>query len=68
MKKVISEQLKRLGIPANLLGYEYLREAVAMAIADKNYIRQINKGFISRFGGEVQNIGVKSGKGHKARD
>ena len=43
MKRMISEQLKRLGISANLLGYDYLREAIAMSIADRNYIRQITK-------------------------
>lgn len=43
MKKIITEHLKNLGVPASLCGYDYLREAIALVIADRNYMRQITK-------------------------
>ncbi len=43
MKKIISQQLKMLGVPANVLGYEYLREAVALVVEDKTYVYKITQ-------------------------
>lgn len=39
----ISELLDTLGIPANLLGYEYLRYAVFAAVQDRECLRGITK-------------------------
>ena len=43
MKKIITEHLKNLGVPANLCGYDYLREAIGLVISDKSYMCQITK-------------------------
>ena len=43
MKKIVSEQLKKLGVPVNLMGYYYLREAIMLVIKDKSYLNEIMK-------------------------
>lgn len=37
----ITYLLKEIGIPANILGYRYVREAVALTYKDPSYIRKI---------------------------
>jgi two-component system response regulator (stage 0 sporulation protein A) len=41
LKITISKYLKELGVPASLLGYEYLQEAIELVISDKSYIKAI---------------------------
>lgn len=43
MKKIVSEQLKSLGVPTNQLGYEYLREAIELVLKDNSYLHAITK-------------------------
>ena len=43
VKNKIVKVLKDLGIPANLLGYEYLKTAIAVVHSDKNILRGITK-------------------------
>lgn len=43
MKTAISKQLKKLGVPTNLLGYDYLKEAIELVIKDKEYLRCVVK-------------------------
>ncbi len=42
-ENVIRKYLKELGVPQNLLGYEYLVTAIELAIDDKKYIHNITK-------------------------
>lgn len=39
----LSDILKEIGIPANLKGYSYLREAVILAYRDWNYVEQVTR-------------------------
>lgn len=43
IKQKISEMLKDLGIPASLLGYQYLRYAVEISIKYPEYLYNITK-------------------------
>lgn len=38
LKIKISEMIKRLGVPTNLKGYDYLRDAIELVIKDKTYL------------------------------
>ncbi len=40
----VADELKNLGIPCNLIGYRYLRRAVALCIQDPDAIKHIVKG------------------------
>lgn len=40
---IIYKQLKHLGVPANLLGYRYLQEAMSIVLEDPEIINQITK-------------------------
>ena len=43
VEEVITKQMRELGIAANLLGYQYIREAVMLILQDKSYLKQISK-------------------------
>lgn len=43
IKITISKYLKELGVPASLLGYEYLQEAIELVIEDNSKIRELCK-------------------------
>lgn len=42
-EKKISEKLRSLGVPPNVLGYRYLLEAIKLINSDPTYINQITK-------------------------
>lgn len=37
----ITDCLIRLGVPAHILGFEYLREAISLVICDRSYIQSL---------------------------
>lgn len=41
LRETITRYLKDLGVQANLNGYEYLREAIELAITDRTYLKAI---------------------------
>lgn len=43
MKKIITKELKKLGCPAHLDGYEYVRNAIELVIADHSMLESITK-------------------------
>ncbi len=43
MEKQIKNLLKKCGVPAHIIGYEYLADAVSMSKDDKNYYLNITK-------------------------
>ncbi|WP_099206195.1 sporulation initiation factor Spo0A C-terminal domain-containing protein [Scatolibacter rhodanostii] len=43
MNKQIIEMLRKLGVPANLLGYEYLKTAITLCLEDSSYINRVTK-------------------------
>lgn len=42
-KTIMCNVMKELGVPANLLGHEYIITAVALCAKDRGYIRAITK-------------------------
>lgn len=40
---IVYKQLKHLGVPANLLGYRYLQEAISIVLEDPNAINRVTK-------------------------
>ncbi len=50
MKKIVSEQLKKLGVPVHNLGYEYLREAILLVIKDRMCLHEANKNLYPEVG------------------
>ena len=42
-KEIITKVIKELGMPANLTGYHYIRDAIAMVIDDKDKICSVTK-------------------------
>lgn len=44
IEEITIEQLRELGISANLLGYQYIKEAILLIIKDKSYLQNITKG------------------------
>lgn len=47
-EKKAFDKLMELGVPANLLGYNYLKYAIAAAAEDEHLIRNMTKVFIQR--------------------
>lgn len=43
VEEEITTLMKELGIPAHLLGYQYIREAVILVLQDEEYVRRITK-------------------------
>lgn len=43
LHKEISKLMRTLGIPAHVLGYEYTREAILIALSNKGILRSITK-------------------------
>lgn len=43
-EKIVANELVRLGIPRNILGYEYLKYAISVCIEDYRQIRNLTKG------------------------
>ena len=43
MNRQIITMLRKLGVPANLLGYEYLKTAIELCLADKSAINRMTK-------------------------
>ena len=43
MKRATSDLLKRCGVPAHILGYEYVGYAVELVLADHKIIHQVTK-------------------------
>lgn len=43
MNKEIVMALRELGIPADLLGYEYLKQAICLCMDDRSYIKTLTK-------------------------
>ena len=43
MNRQIIAMLRKLGVPANLLGYEYLKTAIELCLADKSAINRMTK-------------------------
>lgn len=41
--ETIKKYLKELGVPQNLLGYEYLATAIELALKDRKYIHSVTK-------------------------
>lgn len=37
----ITDSLIRLGVPAHILGFDYLREAISLVICDRSYIQSL---------------------------
>ena len=44
LRKEITKLLHSLGMPAHVLGYEYAREAIFIALGNKDILRSITKG------------------------
>ncbi len=44
MEDRVIEVLNYIGMPSNLLGYQYVRRAIVMALEDENALRSITKG------------------------
>jgi two-component system, response regulator, stage 0 sporulation protein A len=43
MNSAIIEMLRRVGIPAHVKGYEYLKKAIALCREDKSYLEAVTK-------------------------
>lgn len=43
MKKIITKELKKLGCPAHLDGYEYVRDAIELVITDRSMLESVTK-------------------------
>lgn len=43
MNSAIIEMLRRVGIPAHVKGYEYLKKAISLCQQDKSYIEAVTK-------------------------
>jgi len=43
-EKIVTDELIRLGIPRNILGYEYLKYAIFICIEDQRQIHSVTKG------------------------
>jgi two-component system response regulator (stage 0 sporulation protein A) len=43
LEKQITDQLHAFGIPRNVKGFGYLREAITLCVSDTNYIKYITK-------------------------
>jgi two-component system response regulator (stage 0 sporulation protein A) len=39
----ITNALHEVGIPANILGYDYLKQAIGLVLSDKTYLRAVTK-------------------------
>lgn len=44
LRKEITKLLHSLGMPAHVLGYEYAREAILIALGNKDILREMTKG------------------------
>lgn len=43
LDRAIANFLRKVGIPANLLGYDYLVEAIRVSYKDKSYVHNVTK-------------------------
>lgn len=43
LEQVVSEKIRRLGVPAHIKGYHYMREAIIMCIEDPHAIESVTK-------------------------
>ena len=43
LRKEITKMLRTLGMPSHVLGYEYVREAIFIALGNKDILRSITK-------------------------
>ena len=44
LRKEITKLLRTLGVPAHVLGYEYSREAILIALGNKGILKEMTKG------------------------
>lgn len=44
LRKEITKLMHNLGMPAHVLGYEYTREAILIALGNKDILREMTKG------------------------
>lgn len=44
LRKEITKLLRKIGMPAHVLGYEYTREAIFIALGNKDILREMTKG------------------------
>lgn len=44
LRKEITKLMHNLGMPAHVLGYEYAREAILIALGNKDILREMTKG------------------------
>lgn len=47
MEMVVTETMHEIGVPASLLGYRYIREAVLLLISNRNAIKYFSKAILT---------------------
>ena len=43
IKRIVTREIKNLGMPAHIKGYEYVREAIMLVIEDRDSIYAVTK-------------------------
>lgn len=59
LEKEVSNILKSLSVPCNLLGYDYLKEAIICVYKDKSYIHNVTKGLYCNIAERYKTTGIR---------